>query len=1008
MLIWMRIRIEHFDIQQLRVFEFNQTTILKECDTKKMSDVNEEKVISLVKQLKESRHWTNMNDNRWQQVATEIGLGGIILTGEQCKKIYGKRNKKNSKKKAKKQRAVPPAETGLTEGTMDADVASSQLLLTVEQISFPPASNGMWPTGDKVKALLKVKGIDVNVRDKNGRTPLYQACLNRDTWIVRLLLAVPNIDVNLSCPSDGTTPLHVACKSDSGIVEQLLRNEHINVNLLTTKGLTALYVACEYGVPSNVQHLVEAAGILVNQTQSAKGWTPLMAACEKGDKNAQSDHSSCIEILLGAPGIDVNQPLTSGATALYIACLRKHLEAIHLLLLAPNIDINKAKKNGKTPLFVACYKGNSEAVKALLQYTLFLDVNKATKDGETPLYIACKKGNWDIVVLLLMFDEIQVDEAAWAIIINVDQYPVTRQNEIANIIENKLDEDEDENLKMLLVFGPYNRSFFYKACNQNLPKIVTALSAREDVNVNQPFDRPHGTGTTPLTEAIPSLELVRILLKCKGINVNQEDSLGWTPLIKACMANSIGILRELLQTRDIRVNLKSTDSGDTALHYACGAPPASTEIISMLLERREIEVNEPSDQGGKTPLIMAIMSGQIDKVKLLMERREINMSETRGDNTVRMKTPLFWAFDAVDEYGMQSLRNFEVLNFMMGMIKKYPRLMSDLPYFLNRSILKFCSANGDMMNYIDSNFYALAKSILEYPIDLNYYSEQETPLTAVCKNVNVDIVSHIKLGAQFVALLLSNPNVDINKKTQGDPESALHIACRRGLLPIVEMLVARQDVNDSNVWGATALFLACNADISPASLGIVQSLLTRTDIRINESVKMTPANDVKSSWTPLHEACSDPRKVELVKLLLSDSRIDVDKKTSTGNTALHMAVKSGSEKTVRILIGYFKNNNSEKKKVRINQQNNEFDNAVDLAITKHFTNIGVLLVENGGMQSLPQAMQQQLKKRASNRNEIGEQIRKKIQRPVDGDGRIANKIVDMMGLKSRKRSTLIF
>jgi ankyrin repeat protein len=986
-----------------------------------MSEVNEEKVITLVDQLKKSQHWTNMNDNRWKQVATKIALGGTILTGEQCKKIYGKRNKKNSKKKAKKQRAVPPAETGLTEGTMDADVASSQLLLTVEQISFPPASNGMWPTGDKVKALLKVKGIDVNVRDKNGRTPLYQACLNRDTWIVRLLLAVPNIDVNLSCPSDGTTPLHVACKSDSGIVEQLLRNEHINVNLLTTKGLTALYVACEYGVPSNVQHLVEAAGILVNQTQSANGWTPLMAACEKGDKNAQSDHSSCIEILLGAPGIDVNQPLTSGATALYIACLRKHLEAIHLLLLAPNIDINKAKKNGKTPLFVACYKGNSGAVKALLQYTLFLDVNKATKDGETPLYIACKKGNWDIVVLLLMFDEIQVDEAAWAIIINVMQYPVTRQNEIANIIENKLDEDEDENLKMLLVFGPYNRSFFYKACNQNLPKIVTALSAREDVNVNQPFDRPHGTGTTPLTEAIPSLELVRILLKCKGINVNKEDRLGWTPLIKACMANSIDIVQELLQTRDIRVNLKSTDSGDTALHYACGAPPASTEIISMLLERREIKVNEPSDQGGKTPLIMAIMSGQLDKVKLLMERREINMSETRGDNTVRsdntvrMKTPLFWAFDAVDEYGMQSLQNFEVLNFMMGMIKKYPRLMSDLPYFLNRSILKFCSANGDMMNYIDSNFYALAKSILEYPIGLNYYSEQETPLTAVCKHVNVDSVSHIKLCAQFVALLLSNPKVDINKKTMGDPESALHIACRRGLLPIVEMLVARRDVkvNDSNVWGATALFLACNTvtrseDISPASLGIVQSLLTRTDIRINKSVKMTRFNDVKSSWTPLHEACSNPRKLNLVKLLLSDSRIDIDIRTSTGNTALHMAVLCNSYDIVRVLIGYFEDNNSHKKRGRINQANNTGHNAIDLAVQKDFTNIGVLLAENGGVQSLPQAMQQQLKKRALTTSAIGNTIRRKVQRPVDADGRIATKIVSMLGNSSRKRSTLIF
>jgi ankyrin repeat protein len=958
-----------------------------------MSEVNEEKVITLVDQLQKSQHWINMNDNRWKQVATKIALGGTILTGEQCKKIYGKRNKK------KKQRAVPPAETGLTEGTMDADVASSQLLLTVEQISFPPASNGWWPTGDKVKALLKVKGIDVNVRDKNGRTPLYQACLNKDSWIVSLLLAVPNIDVNCRYPSDGTTPLHVACKSESGIVEQLLLNKHIQVNLVANNGLTALYVACEYGVHSNVKHLVKAAGIDVNKTKSKKEWTPLMIACSKSH---QKLHIRCIEELLGAPGIDVNQPLIDGATALYIACKNKQrLEAIHLLLLAPHIDINKAKKNGKTPLFLACLKGNSGAVKALLQYTLLIDVNQATKDGETPLYIACKKGNWDIVVLLLMFDEIQVGEAEWAIIINVMLYPVTRQNEIANIIENKLDENKN-NLKMLLAHGTYNHSFFYKACNQNLPKIVTALSVREDFNVNQTFDTPHGTGTTPLTEAIPSLELVRILLKCKGIDVNQEDRLGWTPLIKACMVNSIDILQELLQTRGIRVNLKSTHSGDTALHYACGVPQASPEIISILLERPEINVNEPSDQGGKTPLIMAIQTGRLDKVKVLMERRDIHMSETRGDNTTRTKTPLFWAFDSVED-GFPSLRSFDVLNFMMGKIEKYSRLMSDLPYLLNKSILKFCGANGAMMNYIDLKFYALAKSVLHYPIDLNYYWDQETPLTTVCRNVHV---SYMERGVELVALLLSNPKVDINKKTLGDPESALHIACRRGLLPIVEMLVARQDVkvNDSNVWGATALFLAChakapNGDILPASLGMVQSLLTRTDIRINESVKITPANDVKSSWTPLHEACSNPKKLKLVKLLLSDSRIDVDQRTSTGNTALHMAVKAGSEneKTVRFLIGYFENNNSEKKKGRINQQNNDSDNAVDLAVQKDLTNIGVLLVENGGSQSLPRLMQQQLQKRASTRNEISKEIRKKVKRRVDGDGRIADKIVSMLG-----------
>jgi ankyrin repeat protein len=197
-------------------------------------------------------------------------------------------------------------------------------------------------------------------------------------------------------------------------------------------------------------------------------------------------------------------------------------------------------------------------------------------------------------------------------------------------------------------------------------------------------------------------------------------------------------------------------------------------------------------------------------------------------------------------------------------------------------------------------------------------------------------------------------------------------------------------------------------DFTKAGLEIVQSLLTRTDIHINKSVEITSANDVKSSWTPLHEACSNPRKLNLVKLLLLDSRIDVDIRTSTGNTALHMAVLCNSYDIVRVLIGYFEDNNSHKKRGRINQANNTGHNAIDLAVQKDFTNIGVLLAENGGVQSLPQAMQQQLKKRALTASAIGNTIRRKVQRPVDADGRIATKIVSMLGNSSRKRSTLIF
>ena len=941
-----------------------------------MSNVDKEvvnKLVTLVDQRKEIEGWERMTQKRWRVVAGEFQKNG--LSWQKCKKLYKNHKKKtknkqakNHKKKTKNKQAAPAQATKLPENTMDARMASSLLLLAVEQNNDSDIDGrfGWWPTADKVKALLKVKGIDVNVRDKKGRTPLYQACWNKDSGIVRLLLAVPNIDVNRRCPSDGTTPLHVACKSDSGIVEQLLRNEHINVNLLTTKGLTAMYVACEYGVDSNVKQLVKAAGIDVNQTQGANGWTPLMVACDKG-------HLSCIERLLGATGIDVNQARPDGGTALYVACRRKHLKTVHLLLRAQGIDINKAKKNGKTPLFMACHKKN-----------------------------------WDMVVLLLKNDSIQVDEAAWKIIIK------SRQNEISKIIENKLDV-ENNNLKMLMAHGEYNSSFFYKALHQNLPKIVTVLSARDDCDVNEIF--VNATGTTPLTEAIPSLELVRILLKCKGIDVNKQNAFGSTPLIHACLANSVDVLLELLQTKGVRINSKAED-GYTALHHACRNNSVSPKIISILLERPEIKVNEPTNGSGQTPLIKAIASGRLDKVKLLMERRDIDMSKTRGDNTGKLETPLFWAFEQFDD-NIPNYHFFDVLKFMLGKTQQYPRFLSDLPYLLSKSIpeyLRHCHLE------CGSNYGNIVESVLDYPIDLNYYWNQETPLTTVCRNVHVSytnnyhrIESWSQRGAELVARLLSNPNVDINKKTQGDSESALHIACRRGLLPIVEMLVARQDVkvNDSNVWGATALFLACHAEapnlahISPASPGMVQSLLTRTDIRINESVKITPANDVKSSWTPLHEACSDRRKVELVKILLSDSRIDVDKKTSTGNTALHMAVKAGSENIVRILIDYFKDNNSGKKTKRMNQQTNRADTAVDLAVENNFTDIGVLLVENGGRQSLPRAMQQKLNKRAAIRKEIGEQIRKKTKRS-DGDEGIAAKIVGMMGYNSLKKSTLIF
>jgi len=65
---------------------------------------------------------------------------------------------------------------------------------------------------DLSRSLLKA-GADVNARDKDGWTPLYQACRCLSFETVRFLLdhgADPNI-----CTADNSTPLHAACMNSS-------------------------------------------------------------------------------------------------------------------------------------------------------------------------------------------------------------------------------------------------------------------------------------------------------------------------------------------------------------------------------------------------------------------------------------------------------------------------------------------------------------------------------------------------------------------------------------------------------------------------------------------------------------------------------------------------------------------------------------------------------------------------------------------------------------------------
>ncbi len=153
---------------------------------------------------------------------------------------------------------------------------------------------------DIVTQLLK-KGVDVNIRDPRGNTPLHWAAAKGNQMTMGVLLsarmALPNpinhdgysplavavlngqaqcvdkmliprfaVDVNRPVRAlNNDTPLLIAIgNGDKEIVEQLLRNPHININIQNNTGETALMRVAETGQLSIAKILLSRRDLDVN------------------------------------------------------------------------------------------------------------------------------------------------------------------------------------------------------------------------------------------------------------------------------------------------------------------------------------------------------------------------------------------------------------------------------------------------------------------------------------------------------------------------------------------------------------------------------------------------------------------------------------------------------------------------------------------------------------------------------------------------------------------------
>ena len=73
----------------------------------------------------------------------------------------------------------------------------------------------------------------------------------------------------------------------------------------------------------------------------------------------------CSGAAVAEKGAAVDQAKASGATPLYIACEKGHVDAARLLL-DNGAEVDRAADWGVTPLLIACEKGHVDASRLLL------------------------------------------------------------------------------------------------------------------------------------------------------------------------------------------------------------------------------------------------------------------------------------------------------------------------------------------------------------------------------------------------------------------------------------------------------------------------------------------------------------------------------------------------------------------------------------------------------------------------------------------------------------------
>ncbi|ENH68003.1 Ankyrin repeat domain-containing protein 50 [Fusarium oxysporum f. sp. cubense race 1] len=405
---------------------------------------------------------------------------------------------------------------------------------------------------------------------------------------------------------------------------RILVDRGVDINAPDANSRTPLHLSATIGNMEMARVLCEGGAVI--ETTSESGHTPLHVAAMKG-------HTEVAELLL-EKGADIEASDNFGGfTPLGFAASMNH-SAVTRLLLDKGANVEATDQSGCTPLISAARSGSEAVSKLLLQHGVHIEATD--KSGRTPLIWAAVAGS-EGVVKHLIYHGANVNASEYS------GFTPLRMSKIKG---------HDAVGKLLLEAGArINGSSsvldlsLHEAAQRGRNDLITVLLRQKGADIEDEDD--FGRTSLILAAREGRLDTASLLIK-SGANVEAFDHSNYTPLMTASDQGRTSIVILLIQhdadvsASDIEGNTsmalasrkghigtvaclrnrnapvnKSNNSGETPLMLAANG--GHTDVANELLDAGA-DINA-SDNKGFTPLIMAAGQGHVEMVRLLLERK---------------------------------------------------------------------------------------------------------------------------------------------------------------------------------------------------------------------------------------------------------------------------------------------------------------------------------------------------------------------------------------------------